>query len=318
MTNYIDYGGQIVLPPPFKLLGCMMYGFFFDGDKTKLQTILDNRLNFASEQTKRKYTVLTDDVLATFATTPKAVSLDPVGSQMGYTVEDELVLWILTLESVKVGNVWKPNRIVYYIPYIFVNNILTTVAGREIYGIPKTMGNFMIPKQPKDAIYFKASTSGFRTFSPDSVFEECPLFVVQRGQTNQVTNIAKTWSNTKEALLDIRKLVMNDENLLKGLDIRFCLNEISDLLAARLPSVMLKQFRNINNGTSSCYQKLVEAPFTINAFYGGGLLFNHYELKLTEMASFPLSADLGITSGQKSKAAFWIHMDFTLELGQEI
>lgn len=317
MTNYIEYGGQIVLQPPFKLLGCMMYGFFFDGDKEKLQKILDSRLNFASAQTRRKYTLLTEDVLATFATTPKAISLDQAGRQVGYTVEDELVLWILVLESVKVGNTWQPNRIIYYIPYIFVNNILTAVAGREIYGIPKTMGTFLIPKQPKDAAYFRASTSGFRTFEADSIFEEYPLFVLEEVK-QQEKGIAKIWNSSKDALLDLRKIVTRKETILKELDVRLCFNGVRDLLAARLPSVMLKQFRNLQNGTDTCYQKLVEAPFTINSFHGGGLLLNQYELKLTEMASFPLSADLGITTGQKSKSAFWIHMDFTLELGKEL
>jgi hypothetical protein len=318
MMHYIEYGGQIVMPPPFKLLGCMMYGFFFDGEKSKLQSVLDNRLNFASEQTKRKYTVLTNDVLATFATTPKAVSLDPIGSQLGYTIEDELVLWIVALESIKVRNTWKPNRIVYYIPYIFVNNILTTVAGREIYGIPKTMGTFVIPKQPHEASYFEASTSGFKTFSPNSVFEECPLFVVQKDQTNKSIDTLKTWADGKEALSDFRDLVSSNNSITKDIGIRFCLNEISDLAAARLPSVMLKQFRNLTDGTSTCYQRLVEAPFQINAFYGGGLLSNNYELKLTQMASFPISESLGLSSGQKPRAAFWINMDFTLELGKEI
>ncbi len=268
MANYVEYGGQIVMQPPFKLLGCMLYGFFFDGDKNKLQKLLDNRLNFASEQTKRKYTVLTDDVLATFATTPKAVSLDPVGSKMGYTVEDELVLWILTLESIKIGNTWQANRIIYYIPYIFVNNILTAVAGREIYGIPKTMGTFLIPKQPKDAAYFRASTSGFRTFEADSIFEEYPLFVLEEVK-QQEKDIAKMWSSSKDALLDLRKIVTRKETILKELDLRLCFNGVRDLLAARLPSVMLKQFRGIDHSKTSCYQKLVEAPFSINAFHGG-------------------------------------------------
>jgi len=295
----------------------MLYGFFFAGDKVKLQNILDQRLNFAAEQTKRKYTVLTNDILATFATTPKAISLDANGHQLGYTVEDELVLWTLTMESVKVGNTWKPNRLMYFIPYIFVNNILTAVAGREIYGIPKTMGTFLIPKQLKDATYFRASTSGFRTFHPESIYEEYPLFVVEAVPSEE-KNIAKVWANSKDALLDLRKLVVSNENIIKELDLHFCFNGIKDLLSARLPSVMLKQFRNLDKGNSACYQRLVEAPYQINAFHGGGVLSQTYELKLTEMASFPLSKDLGIYTGQKAKSAFWIHMDFTLELGKEL
>jgi hypothetical protein len=225
----------------------------------------------------------------------------------------------LALESVKVGNSWKANRLVWIIPYIFVNNILTTVAGREIYGIPKTLGTFAIPTDPKSANYFRASTSGFKTFSPDSLFQEYPLFVVQRGQTNNIaTNVQKTWKNGSEALHDLSSLLTGGEQLLKKLDIRFCWNELQDLATATLPSVMLKQFRGVSDGTTACYQALTESPFKVNAFHSGGLLFNHYELKIAQMDSFPLTADLGITSGQKSKVSFWVNIDFTLELGKEL
>ena len=318
MANYIEYGGQIVMQPPFKLINSLMFGFMFEGDKTKLQNSLDQRLNCVSDQSKRRYTVFTNDVMATFATTPKAISLDLQGNKLGYTVEEELVLWVLTLESVKIANVWKPNRLIWTIPYIFVNNILTAVAGREIYGIPKTLGTFSIPTSSKDTSYFRASTSGFKTFEPNTLFEDCDLFVVKQGQANAMANVQKTWQNGSDVLQSLYPLLVGEDKFLADLGIRLCCNGLKDVTNAILPSVLLKQFRSISDAKTACYQALVEAPFRINTFHKGGLLLNDYELSLEQMDSFPLTADLGIKSGQKSKVSFWLELDFTLELGKEI
>lgn len=314
---YINYGGNIVLPAPDSLAQSLMYCFFYTsngGNKSKLQQLLDQRLNFPANSNYR-YEAFAADVILTFASTKADRSLPD--RNLGHVSEKEVLFWVPALEKVKKGGAWVSNRLVWFVPYIVVDNVWALAAGREIFGLPKSLGKFEIPEDPENATTFSSTTYGFKTFSPGSALEEYPFLSVFRddqsagGQAGAFT----AFRDGKHGFSVLKDTFMAAEGFLRDTSFRFCIHEIEDLAQMRLFWVMLKQFREITDSTSACYQAIVEGPLNIKTFHGGGLLHHSYRLQINDLASMPVAADLGLQNGQPSRAGVWLSYDFVAGLG---
>jgi len=317
--TFIDYGGNIVLPSPDSLTQSLMYNFFFtsnNGDPSKLQTLLDQRLNFAQESSNLRYQAFAADVMITFATTQQDRSIPE--QHKGFVAEKEIVCWVPAIEQVKRGGEWISNRFVWFVPYIVVDNVWALAAGREIFGFPKSMGTFQIPDDPNNANTFTSTTAAFKTYSPSSQLQELPFININQVADSSIDKPTTHFDDSKHAFSIFKDIVLAAENVWDDLSFRFCLHELEDLLNMRMFWTFLKQFRAFDSSTKASYQAIVEGPFNITAFHGGGILHHDYQLDINDLASAPVAQDLGISSGQKSRAALWVNIDFNAELGKEL
>ncbi len=61
--------------------------------------------------------------------------------------ETEVGFWLLTLVSRRVGEMWVPDHLVWFMPYLFVDNGYAIMAGREVYGFNKMGAQFEKPER---------------------------------------------------------------------------------------------------------------------------------------------------------------------------
>ena len=325
--NYITYGGDITMQPPFQLDRPSMYSFWLKSDCSKLQKILDTRLNFTNND--KRYVPFTSSVMLIFAETPHAYS----GSdrEEGFITMNEAVFWILAVEQEKEGDKWKSKRLVWFIPYIFVDNPVELIAGREVAGYPKALGQIIMPKDHHYTNSFVINPSSFAKFGINSEFMVNRLLSIDN-QSPQ-TNFEKEFRTMTEAKKALKSSLGNFRNFLSGTGLGIC-NEaingigdavrlfesfISDILTAEMPAVFLKQFRSASNDGKACYQAIIESAFTVNGFHGARLLkASDYTLTINDLDSFPIAKELGLVTGQQPSHALWLNLSFANTSGKEI
>jgi len=306
------------MQPSFELGGTQIYSFILEGDKDKLQATLDARLNTVFPNSGLRYKPLGNNVFFTFSLTANGYSNNVVDKEKGYILEHEIAFWIPVIEEKYNGRRWVANRFALFIPFIFVNNPFALLSGREVYGFPKTMGTFSIPGSVHYADAFTVDTMSFANFAPNSPLIDNRLLKVSRPPITSGESFSKEWTSDIDVIKALSKVlksglennIISDWNLIKSL-----LHDIKNL---EMSSVFLKQFRSGLNDGKAVYQALIDADFQVNGFHGGGLLHGDYSLSLYENDSFPLAESLGLTDGQKVKAAFWINVDFQITEGTEL
>jgi len=313
-VNYIEYGGNILMQPPYAMKDCSMTGFLFEssGGTQLLQKILDQRLNFASSNSNLKYECVMPYVMLTFANTQKSSSIPQ--SNMGYMVENEMVAWILAKEQVFRHGKWVDNRLVWFIPYIAVDNIYNNVGGREVFGYPKTLGKLSIPENPRSENPCTISIPAFKVFSPDECLQEYELLSIVRHKEPIIQEIGDAIAFLKELKNFFASKVEKD-----SFSLRLCVHETMDLLNKIVECVFLKQYRDSASSTGACYQAIVNGNYQINDFKTGAFLgFDNYTLHINDLASYPMRQELGLTNGQRAELAFYLKVDMTALLGKEL
>ncbi len=321
--NFITYGGDLTVQPPFQLDRPSMFCFWFQSDCQKLQNILDKRLNFANNG--KRYVPFTSSVMLIFADTPHAYS----GSDQdqGFITMNEAVFWILAVEQEQDGNKWKSKRLVWFIPYIFVDNPVELIAGREVAGYPKALAEVIMPKNFHYANSFVINPSSYAKFGVNSQFMVNRLMSIdnqspESSLMEEVNSASQAISNMKSFAAGFRNSGAGIcPNVINGIGDVFRLfdNFMSDLFSAQMPAVFLKQFRSASNDGKACYQAIVESSFVINGFHGAWLLkAQNYSLNINHLDSFPVANDLGFYTGQKPTHALWANVSFANTSGQEI
>jgi hypothetical protein len=93
---------------------------------------------------------------------------------------------------------------------------------------------------------------------------------------------------------------------------------LGDLFSVKVPMVFLKQFRDDSTPDRASYQAIIEAPATVTAFRGAGLLPPGWTLEFERYDSLHPSETLGLGSRQSVDFGFWIDFDFSLDFGREV
>jgi hypothetical protein len=203
-----------------------------------------------------------------------------------------------------------PDHVAWFLPYIFLDNPQAMAAGREVYGLPKMLARFDKPaaiERPE----FAMDVWGLERLGT----EIRPQRLLQVRQKEAGEAQARPWSSWDEARAALVRLLLRDADI-------SAVGEMLDAHNLQVPLVFLKQFRDVADARRACYQALVEAPAQVQQFHGGGTIEGAYELTFSPLASHPLAQSLGLAvdgdGALQALAHFWLHLDFTLELGQEV
>lgn len=335
---YVPYGGDSTLPPPYTFGKTRFYGFTFTADRDVLQKMVDERLNFPSDS-GRTYTVApASQVIISFAQIRRAQSVPEFYE--GYNTENEMMIWVLLVEKRK-GH---KSRLVWTLPFIIVDNFWASVSGREVYGFPKTHGRVTLPPAditPSRADIFGSTVLGFKTYSPDSLMAEFPVIrldkIRSRGMEDEPEE-EELWNDDTEAMKGLRGIIFEDENLEnqeqgeeeeepimqeRGIISDAISNSFTSMMnllcrngsVKGFPVILLKQFRGIGEAGEACYQALTETTFCLNGPQGGKLS-SKFVLDLPEVASYPIAQELGLRTGQRNEAGFWLTVDFDCPTGK--
>ena len=301
LPRYVDGNHPFpILRPPYLQENVQLAAFLLAADGARLTALCDQFLN-APANNRFQFTPLLDSTILTYAEM-QISSLDERDRLVGKMNETEVGFWMLTLVSRRVGDVWIPDHLAWFMPYLFVDNGYAIAAGREVYGFNKMGARFDKPEriqQPSVSV----DVLGFKQFAPDAIAQMEPLLSIAPAG-GQAGN---EWANWDEAKADLQSGAS--------------LGDVTRLLNDNIPLVFLKQFRDATDNGAACYQSLIEAPMKIGTFRGGGRLPDGCQVTINQLESHPIAETLGlemVNGVVGAKTAVWMQLDFTLGLGAVI
>ncbi len=305
------HGEQSSLPPG-KIEGGMGWWFAVVADQTAMQTLVDAQLNAPSGGAGPNYRVLGRHMLISIL---DADRLTTPAESVGYVPDQECGLWIPLL-------VWQGliPRLVFWMPYVFINSSAGMCTGREVWGYPKEISSFVIPRDPSTADTFIVNATIFRDLDPGTLGTFEPLIRIRRTTGAPSTGrIAGAWSGFEDAAKAVGKeLAENGVHFsIHGVEEGIALAKLA--LSMNIPLANLKQFRDAQDPTRACYQAIVEGPIRMDSFGGGWFLPGGYTLEITPAQSHQIVADFGLPSNVVPvELAFWMKMGFSAMPGREV
>ena len=312
-AEYVDGLSPLpVLRAPYTQKQARMAAFLFAADMVALTVLCDRYLSTPTCGAY-KYVPLMGNLIMTY-TEMKNSSLDERDASVGCFGETEVAFWIPTLVMRKVADMYVPERLAWFLPYLFVDDAIAIAAGREVYGFNKQWGQFQKPVDLQNP-EFTTSVMGIRQFDPASQAQLEPLLRVKQ-LNNAVSQPEVSWLDWQSARDDLSsELVKNSSGSVENLVMEYAARLMTDPAAL----VFLKQFRSAVDTRQACYQAIIEAPIHITQFKAGGFLRQAYQLEINPLESHPLAKSLGLPAeAQTASASAWLELDFSLGAGMEV
>jgi hypothetical protein len=305
MPAYIQRGGEQELCPPCGLYGSQFYVFILQGNKVRLQNLLDRLFNQPSAGAL-KYEAFSSYVAVMFTHVDRLTSAEPA---QGWAAYGDIAMWVPVID--RSGTV--PSFKMYPV-YMVVDNGSTMATGREIYGFPKEMGWFLEPQLPEFIGDLAVDVTGYGADSPTQQSIRTRLYTVQRVTGNTpaaftpMASIRHVYDELEKAMTVLHGASFKDEFTV-AFDI------FKDLF--RIPALGLKQIRDVQDPSKASFQSVVEAPLGITKFRDARLLTDKYIFTLNDLASHPVANDTGLKIGSQDVVfAFWLFADFELGTGR--
>jgi uncharacterized protein with NAD-binding domain and iron-sulfur cluster len=310
---YVDRGGEQVLSQPAALRDVSLYSFLLKADINKLSALCDKYLNNPSASQVRYVPLIPYVALVACSIGHMQSAILPY-SQMGWSSERDVSFWVPLLGLKRLGSVWLPDRLVWFLPYVIVDHPWACAIGREIYGFPKAMGAIQFPMSPSQFNALTVNTLVLDPFDPTTQTESRPLVQIER--VGDGTTWIESWGNDMAAAFaDFARTLFGgrDSFVHPGLA-----QEIHRHLLLTEPTlVFLKQFRDVADGQLACYQAIVEAPSRLVGLRQAGALAGEYRVTLDQYASHPIRDELGLAE-QSALRGWYVDFDFDLEVGKEV
>lgn len=307
LPDYIDGGiGIPVFRGPYLQREAHIATFLLPARSEALRSLCDTYFDTPSDGAV-KVSPLGPYVLLLYADM-QIQSLDERDEAIGWMHETEVSFWIPAAT--------RANHTVWFLPYLFVDNPYAIAAGREVYGFPKTWGQFEQAERIQNP-EFAVDVWGFAEFDAQAEGKPQRLLETRRTDATHDTppDTWTTWDAARSALI---RLLFKDWQPQADDEGHVSWSETLE----KMPLIFLKQFRDTADSRKACYQAVIEAPVQLTTFHGGGLIDDTYTVTCQPLASHPLSETLGLnvdSSGTlQALATFWLHVDFTLGAGTEV
>jgi hypothetical protein len=350
LPDYVDRGGRQVWRPPYTARDTEVYGFTVRCRREAIDRLLRRDLVEPSEGAV-DYRCARDRVAVLFAKIGRLASDDHRDGLRGYVTELEVSVWCLA------GDVIAGNRLVWYLPYVFVDSGQAAASGREVYGYPKQMAVFQAgyPERLASPGRTTVRAQAIDRYDPDSQATLRPMISANRTAAGRrrrggidglighlmedlEVDTSLPYGPRPPASAAITSVDAPPRAGSARPPPAWAARRVLDTLAgralSRLPDslvldlfaspmlVFLKQFRDVTCPRKACYQAIVEAPLAVhvaNATYQE-LDASLFELQFFDYASHPLASDIGVTPRRALTPEFAFHatFDFDIALGDEI
>jgi Acetoacetate decarboxylase (ADC) len=317
-TPFHEYGGLTSVPGPFECTNASIYVFALKADPDRVETLCSSVLG--GVDTTRSFAPLGSFVLLTFGSmtvrslcTERSTFFGTRYADMGRSVELHAALWIPTEVSHRTDHTRLIDQISMFIPVMWVDNPVSLLGGREIYGIAKQWGYPTItgglrPSCSLDvyggAFSQEATAGRIRLFdlspdgrgAPDITASETPA-------SDSTVDTGSSHSGPLHRLLH-GEITLPDPSLFK---------EAADALVNHhLHQITARQFRTQrDDGTVGSGVELVEVTSTFHEIRTR-FLHHKFEFTLHHVDSHPLRDMLGLSS-QTVHFGLEVTTDFTLQ-----
>jgi hypothetical protein len=314
---FVPRGGEQVFCQPLELRQVRFTSFLFHADTAALQGVCDRYLNGPSGGAVH-YRPLLPRVLLGVADIGRVFPVGSPDHRKGWVSEIDIAFWVPVARSRKVLGVSFTERLAWFLPYVFVDNAWAFAAGREVYGFPKEMGTFQVPRASTDPAVVTVDTLAVERFSPEAQGRVRRLLEVRRADAEPVGHAHQTWDQLEEVFEDFLHVLLGNGGVsLPGFGL--LAQAFQFVRHHEVPLIFLRQFRDVADGRRACYQAVVEALTQVQQFRRAGRLPGEYRLTLNALDSHPIAEELGLSAqGQEALGAWYVDFDFMLENGREL
>ena len=305
--NYETYGGNFILRPPYAIEQMTGYGVAVNGKMNAMQRLCDKTLN--ANGNHAHYFVVAPTVLFTFMNMGRVRCVNPPESGHGFFSEKELNVTML-LAAIDGDGI----RLVWYMPYLWLDSGAALIAGRDVYGFPKQLATVTMPMVPGDPARMSANGEVLHQFGSGAATKEDIVTIHRTDAPNLV--IASSTASVADAIAVLTGSVLNIDTgfLPKGLF-------LPEIEGTKLLMTWMRQLPSFTNFAQSCFRSVVEAPFSVTTFRDAGLLAGNYELVIPRHESVDIANELGLGAGDVTKqamAAYHMSFDFEFADGREL
>jgi hypothetical protein len=302
-AEYIYYGGAALPAPPFTCSEARFMSLPCAGDREAIQDFIERTLNAATRP--GRYRALSKYVFLAIAAADVAGSATAPFSGYGTMAETDVGFWIPVTDSSI------PASVFWYPAYLFVDNWLAVVGGREIWGFPKALAAIEVEAgDPRDGV-IAVSTLAMKKLEPDARAAMAEIFRLAPGPPAHPAREVRSGEGLIGALADLL-----GRQTLHGLtDLMTQLFGGSRFAGNGWPMIFLKQVRDATSTTAASHRSVITANAAVTVLRAGPSLRGEHCLTLNDFASQPIAADLGLLIGEQSLPfAFCADIDFTMGL----
>jgi hypothetical protein len=351
LPDYVELGGRQVWRPPYTARAATLFGFVLEAEATAIDVLLEVAFNEPSAGAVH-YRCAHPSVIVVFAAIERLASGDDPDEERGYISELEASVWCLA------ADVAAGSRLLWYLPYVFVDAGQAVASGREVFGYPKQMGVFeddYPARLEKDGMTTTVSALAIDPFGKDEKAIRRPMLSARRDQGRALPDVG--FPSLRDLLtdrLDVRPGLpygppprpsgaitpagvrpprrpvtlsvpaWAGRRVLDTLLGRPEIENAGDLIVEMIENptlVFLKQFRDVACPTKACYQAIVEAPLAIHPTTASYQALDPQGFTVTarNWDSHPIASDLGLeTDPIVPQLAFRAEIDFAIQLGLEV
>jgi hypothetical protein len=315
LPAYVEHGGDLVIRQPLALTGVTISSFVLAADTSRLAELVERLLNGPAQGTVA-YAPAGPVVVLVCADVRCGRARDEPDRSKGWLPERDVAFWVPLWAGKRVGPLFVPERLVFFLPYVFVDNIAATVTGREVFGFAKEHAVLGFPERMRTGGPFSVDALAIPRYAAET--RAVVMRLVEVSPVTSGESVPSAWEDMDEgarALLGRLGAFLSADALAAANGL---LQAVASWhgLGARL--VFLKQLRDVEDPSRACYQAVVEAPAVVDALHGGGVLPEH-RVRIAPADSHPIVADLGL-SGETSTSllATWVDVDFTMDRGRVV
>jgi hypothetical protein len=299
--TYVEYGPRMTFPAPFESAEGSFVGVVLKGDEDKIKALVKKMLNEPA-QGAIEYEPLGPCVLMMAGQFKRQYSLVPTFVNAGYASETGLVFWVPVRATQ--GD---EQHLRLVAPYVFVDNPMSLLCGREDFGYAKTMALFApqgglgqkVEVSPFGGNFGSGSQAGYHRVIELVAVGALPM----TGGLVSGADIANP--ETPEAVaseLFLRATgEMEPDTGVPLPNLALLLELVKDLVGKQAREVFLKQFRDVQPANAACYQAIIEAPLQFTNVQPS-VSPHEWTVNITPLASYPLGDELGIDSETTSLA----------------
>jgi hypothetical protein len=290
-----------------------LYEFLLPATTGALQHVCDKFFNEPSGGAVR-YEPLMPLACLSYLDAVELSAVESPQSLTGWFFERDAVFWF---PAITTHTATGATAIAVVPVYAFVDQPQALLTGRELQGWPKELATLTCALTA-DAQFDRLSVTavGMKQMAPDVQGLPLEIFTVSAVPGSAGVTLPNVVGSFDEVLRLVWDAAGAAFNLLRP-------GIAHDLLAAfrggAVPLALLKQFRDVNDGSIACYQAIVSVPIRATNIRQGGILPGTYAIDLAELASHPIASDLGLERPALSSVkGFWLDFDFQLERGNVV
>jgi hypothetical protein len=322
LPDYVEYGQRSTAPGPFLCANGRMRVLLLDGDIELISGLVTRTLTVPAGGAAEYRAVGRRVVLIVGENHVK--SLRPPWDGYGW-VREALAAFFVPVWAGRLRNgKFEAKRLCMCVPHILVNNAMSLLVGREVYGYPKALGEFVPARGFLHTPLVVAGYGG--NFDPQTEAAWVPVLEV--APPDAVGDAPLEFDDPAEVVLRFLGELFEDAELPateggpevtlpNGISLAW--NLIREFCQGNSRQVFLKQFRAAEFGGAAqpqraAYQAVLEVPTGVRSVKPG-FSKRHWDVTIHPVKSHPIAEELGVENQTVTWSVELLDFDFVVEEG---